>query len=300
MTDEKGSKLAIVTGAAGNIGPSICRLLKEDGWRIAATGRSEKTFRQADYFLGGIPHDEVFFTDLSNLQEAQGLIAEVEEKMGPISLLVHNAVYTGKCPFFGEITPETYNSFMSINMTAPFFMTQAAKASLEKTKGSVITISSVLRQTLKPRNVVYAMTKAAIEVMTEGLAMEMADSGVRVNCIRVGAIGGTAPIRRVLDRLPPEQAKGLYEAVVPGYIDGFGGEVGARLRGRPEDIGEAVRYLASDKAAFVTGTVFAVDGGFRFRTGSFRVQALKKMCEMSAEWLKANGHEDLVSQIDWS
>lgn len=299
MANKSESKLAVVTGAAGNIGPSICRALKAEGWRVAATGRSVESFRHAEYYLGGIPHDEVFFCDFANVEDSCAMIGEIERKMGPISLLVHNAVYTGKTPLFGDISWETYNNFLTINTSAPFFMTQAAKASLEKTKGSVILISSVLRKTLRPANIVYAMTKAAIEVMTEGLAMELADSGIRVNCIRVGAVGGHAPIRGVLDRLPKEKARELYNLVVPGFIDGFGGEVGARIRGRGEDIAEAVCYLASDKAGFVTGSVFPVDGGFCFRLNAFRVPALLRMCEMTAEWLQQNGYADLISAIKW-
>ncbi len=257
--------VALVTGAAGIIGPGICATLRADGWTVAAADISEEEFEVTARYQDAVQSDGQFYADLSKGQDCERLIAEVEERLGPIGLLVNNAAMPQAKGEFGEVRRADYERLVNINLLAPFFLTQSAFESLKQTGGAVIMISSVLSRLPRPGATLYGVTKAALEKQTEYLAFELSRFGIRVNAIRVGGIPGAHFMRETLRELPEEQARELCEEVMKVHQADVVDEGELPLLGTPNDIAQAIRYLASDDARMVNGTTLAVDGGLYFR-----------------------------------
>ncbi len=262
--------VAVVTGAAGTIGPAICGKLHAAGWRVAACDLSQSHFQKAQSLAyDDSPfHDGEFYADLTSPSACKQLIEEVNTRLGPVSLIVHGAVDGGLVANLSQISPQQFSKEMALNVGAPLFLTQAALPSLIQTRGSVILISSIRINAFTKDSLLYSTSKAAVEKLTEALAFELSDSGVRVNCIRVGSIPGWDFARQILDQLQPEQRKRICEGALPGLLYGHGETAGVRKRGIPADAAAAVLYLASSDAEFIQGAVLPVDGGFSLRRQS--------------------------------
>lgn len=298
LKSQSQGPVAVVTGAAGIVGPGICRALSADGWRVAACDLSEAHFASAENLGASIPRAATFYADLTTTTACAELIADIETSLGPIGLLVHGAVDDRIGGSLKRLTPEVFSQTMALNLAAPLFLVQAARASLIETGGSVVLISSVMAQNFARRRLLYTVSKSALETLTRGLAFELAHHGVRVNCVRIGSVPGPAFLRPLLEKLDPDQARRLCEAVMPAHESGHGEEAGVRLSGRPDDIGAAVAYLASPKAEFVHGAIFPVDGGFDLRPPRRRegMSGTKRTKVLVREWLAAEGLDHLLEE----
>jgi len=201
-------RIALVTGAAGTIGPFICERLKADGWRVAAAGRTLESFQRYDN-LNSRPHpsDVQLAGDLCSAKACHQLVQDAEKALGPISLLVNNATGNVNAPSnLDDMTPEYCSQVFRVDAEAGIYLAQAALPSLRVSKGQIINVSSVWRRSFRPGGFVYAAAKAAVEALTEGLAFELVDDGIRVNAIRVGAVPGDSFLRPALKDLEPNIA----------------------------------------------------------------------------------------------
>lgn len=290
MNDQK--KVALVTGAAGIIGPSICEALKADGWIVAACDRNEAEFSLTQKYRP-IACDQQFYADLTQPGFSTELVKQVESNLGPVQLLINNAGYGGSPHDLAQLEEVDANQVAQVNLMAPLFLTQAVLPSLIRYQGSVIMFSSVLTQVIRPRTLVYSAAKAGVERLTESLAHELGPQRVRVNCIRVGSVPGPAFIRPLLSRMDPDDARRLYEYIIPLHLNRAAEKSRVPLRGSGENIASMIRYLISDEAEYVTGATLPVDGGYAYRQQE-ETAGIGQTSKLVQAWLIENGLAHLI------
>jgi NAD(P)-dependent dehydrogenase (short-subunit alcohol dehydrogenase family) len=202
----------------------------------------------------------VFIADLQDLDRCATVIAEARAKLGPIHLLVNNAV-TNEDPIkLKDLTPQYIRLMADVDLHAPLMLARAALPDLEATQGSIVNISSVAVRWNWSGSLMYGSMKAALEHATECLAAELAPQNIRVNCIRLGSVPGDMSLRHAISQLTPEQARQLVEDVMPVF-ERSQNMSAQPVTGRPRDVGELIVFLASPKARFLTGAVIPLDGG---------------------------------------
>ncbi len=286
--EEHEGRVALVTGAAGIVGPGICSVLRREGWRVAASDRSEEHFRRYEKCVGEpVACEARFPADLSAGRETcVRLVKKVREELGEIALLVNGAVENVNSEPFESVSEEVVERMTRLDLLAPLYLAQAAYPSLAKTHGSVVNISSVMTRRMFAGNFLYATLKAGLEKMTEALALETAERGVRINAIRLGAVPGWGYVRALAADLTADQAQRLYRDARERWRRERSGDPEAvPLHGVPEDVGEAVAFLASAKARYFHGAVVPLDGGWWFRIEPQLPQRVAARRESWREWV---------------
>lgn len=223
--------VAIVTGAAGGIGGELCAALDGANYTVVAVDRREPT--------------GTFQFIAANLASPEGPGEAVRAALalfGRIDLVVHAAGVFDSRPT-REVTVESWDFTMNVNLRAAFFLAQAAMTALTKAKGSIVNISSVAGHYPRADQAAYCASKAALEHLTRVLALDFAPSGIRVNAVRPGVV-------------ETGMARESYGA---GGLARWAEAVPLRQLALPSDIAEAVVYLA--RARHITGHVLTVDGG---------------------------------------
>lgn len=245
----------LVTAAAGEgLGQALARRFAEGGAAVAVTDRhAERTARVAETLAEetgsqviGIPFD------VEDLGSADAVVEEAARRLGPIRVLVNNAAVNVVGDIFDYDTP-TFERLMRANLTTPWHLAKLVFPQMRDAGGgSILAISSVAGATggsqAEPP---YAAAKAALHELTRGFARAGGPHNVRANAITMGVVTGT----RFIDVLHPE----IAEAELPKVPLGRHSTV--------DDITNAVAFLASDRAAFITGEILNVAGGAYLRTG---------------------------------
>ncbi|CAN5134492.1 SDR family NAD(P)-dependent oxidoreductase [soil metagenome] len=240
-----GIKTAIITGGASGLGLATTEKFVKNHIRTIIIGRNEENMQEVTKSLGGLCSYKIF--DLTNLKGIPQLAAELAEEFGPIDILVNNAGVNQKKPFV-EVTDEDFQTVILTNLTSVFALSrEVAKQMLKEKSGCIINISSMAAQYGIPYVIAYTAAKTAIEGMTKAMAVELSPEGIRVNCVAPGFID-TNMSAKALDNDPERKQKVLSRTPM--------GKLGAA-----EDVAEAIFYLASDAAKYVTGVVLPVDGG---------------------------------------
>lgn len=242
-------KVAIVTGAGTGIGQGIAIRLAAEGAKIVvdyvgpSTGARETQgiIQQA----GGTV--EIVEADVTSASDVRCLVDEAWKRFGSADILVNNAGIEHKAAFW-ETTPEDYDKVLSVNLRGPFFLTQAFVRRLldAKRQGRIVNISSVHEDMAFPGFTTYCCSKGGLRMFLRNLAVELGPLGITINNVAPGAI--VTPINKAL---LTDKAK--LDSLLPKIPLG-------RL-GTPEDVAGLVAFLASDDAAYVTGSTFVVDGG---------------------------------------
>jgi NAD(P)-dependent dehydrogenase (short-subunit alcohol dehydrogenase family) len=240
-TNELQGKKALVTGATSGIGRAIAVKLAEAGAAVYVTGRRAELGKETVELIeqaGGTGHFVV--ADVAKIDDVRKLAEEV----GEVDVLVNNA---GIFPF--SPTPEqsldSYEQVFDINVRASYFLTAAlAPAMVAKKKGAIVNVSSVAAQIGTAVGSVYNASKAAMDALTRSWAVEFGAAGVRVNSVAPGPIRTDTAVDTVGE---------MFEA--------FSRNTPLTRAGEPEEIAEAVLFLASDKASYITGAVLTADGG---------------------------------------
>lgn len=245
MADLQG-RTALVTGAGIAIGQGVAIGLAQRGVRVAvhfshSKSGAEETVRRIRE-AGG----EAILVqgDLRLAPECQRVVDETVAGLGSIDILVNNSGVTRAVPFL-ETTEELYDEQFDLNIKGYFFCAQRALGYMLKAeRGTIVNITSVHGEAGAANHAAYAGTKGAIIAFTRSLAIELAATGVRVNAIGPGLI----EVPRYFDN--------------PDYTTEFGASrVPVQRVGTPTDIANAVAFLASDEASFITGQTLIVDGG---------------------------------------
>ncbi|MGC1465973.1 MAG: 3-oxoacyl-[acyl-carrier-protein] reductase [Pseudolabrys sp.] len=235
-------KTALVTGATGGIGGAIARALHAQGATVTISGTRQDALAALAQELGSRVH--VLPCDLSNKDEIEKLVPSAEEKMQKLDILVANAGVT-RDNLFVQLSDEDWDRVIAVNLTSTFRLARAAvKGMMRRRFGRVIGISSVVGATGNPGQSNYTAAKAGMVGMIKSVAAEYAKRGVTANCIAPGFIATP-----MTDKLNEKQREAIMNRVPA-----------ARL-GTAAEIAAAAVYLASDEAAYVTGSTLHVNGG---------------------------------------
>jgi NAD(P)-dependent dehydrogenase (short-subunit alcohol dehydrogenase family) len=238
-------KTAIITGGASGLGLATAKKFVENNIKTIIIGRNETGLAATAKSLGELCSYKVF--DLGNLKGIPALVDELVSEFGPVDILVNNAGINQK-KAFTEVTDEEFQRVILTNLTSVFVLSrEVAKTMLQQKSGCIINISSMAAQYGIPYVIAYTASKSGIDGMTKAMAVELSPQGIRVNCVAPGFIE-TNMSAKALDEDPQRKQKVLSRTPM--------GKLGL-----PEDIADAVYYLASDAAKYLTGVVLPVDGG---------------------------------------
>ncbi|HEU4852358.1 MAG TPA: beta-ketoacyl-ACP reductase [Telluria sp.] len=241
------ARVALVTGGMGGLGEAICFKLAALGYKVVTTyspGNPKvegwlKSTAEMGYDFAAYP------CDVADFESAQACVAAVEKEVGKIDVLVNNAGITRDMTF-KKMDKPNWDAVMRTNLDSVFNMTKpVCDGMVERGWGRIINISSVNGQKGAFGQTNYSAAKAGMHGFTKALALEVARKGVTVNTISPGYIG-----TKMVMEIPADV---LESKIVPQIPMG-------RL-GKPEEVAGLVAYLASDEAAFVTGSNIAINGG---------------------------------------
>lgn len=240
-------KVALVTGSSRGIGRAIARRLAREGYALCINyiEREDKALElKGELEAAGCPA-MIYRADVAVREQVEAMVAAVKAELGPVSLLVSNAGVAGQC-LFQEVSDGMWDRYFNVNVRGAFNCAQAVLPDmLHEKSGSIVTISSIWGLRGASCEVVYSATKAALIGLSKSLAMELAPSGIRVNCVCPGVVDTD-----MLSALPSDVMGSLADMTPMGRL------------GSPEDIAGAVAFFAGDEAGFITGQVLTADGGF--------------------------------------
>jgi gluconate 5-dehydrogenase len=238
-------EVALVTGGGTGLGLGIARSMVRAGARVVLVGRRQEVLTRAVDALGPAASYELH--DVTRVAEAASLSRRVEERVGPISILVNNAGVHLKKPAM-ETTEEEFLQVFNTHVMGAFALTRAvAPGMVERRRGSILFIASMASLFGIPQVVAYTAAKTAYVGLVNALTVELSPHGVRVNAIAPGWID-TDMLRRAIAGDSERESKILSRTPMNRF-------------GTPEDVGQAAVYLCSPAAQFVTGVVLPVDGG---------------------------------------
>ncbi|RDD73485.1 SDR family NAD(P)-dependent oxidoreductase [Paracoccus versutus] len=235
-------KTAIVTGGCRGIGLAATEIFLEQGWRVAMVDRdTEELHRIAD----GMENVLAVEADVSDPDQVARMMAETVAGFGRVDALVNNA---GVALFSraGRTSFEEWREVMATNLDGVFLCTQAAAPELARTGGAIVNIASISGLRASTLRVAYGTSKAAVIHLTKQFAAELGELGIRVNCVAPG----------------PVKTKLAAAVHAPEIISAYYDAIPLNRYGEAREIAEAIVFLCSDKASFVSGQTLAVDGGF--------------------------------------
>lgn len=237
------SKNVLITGGSGGIGSATARLFAKNGYNVGVVYNSDRS--GAEELKKENVKIEIFKCDVSKRDEVEALFAQFREKIGNVDILVNNAGIAQQ-KLFLDITPEEWERIFAINVTGVFNMCQCAlKDMIAKGEGSIVNVSSIWGVKGASCEAHYSAAKAAVISLTQSLSKEYGLSDIRVNCVAPGVID-----TKMNAHLDSEAIAELSEETALGRI------------GKAEEVAEAIYFLASEKASFITGQTLVCDGGF--------------------------------------
>ena len=235
------NKVAIVTGGTRGIGLSITQRLREDGFQVAAIYNGNETAAKECESKTGA---KSYKLDVTDFNACQAVCQMVEGDLGPVSVLVNNAGIT-KDGTLHKMTPDVWASIIDTNLTSCFNMCRAVINSMrDNTYGRIINIGSINGQKGQFGQTNYAAAKAGMIGFTKALALESAGKGITVNAVCPGYI-----------------ETDMTAAVMPEVLASIVKQIPVGRMGRPGEIADVVSFLASEKAAFITGSTLSINGG---------------------------------------
>ena len=236
------NKVALVTGSTRGIGREIATVLSGYGARVAVVGREKDKAEAAALKLGGGAIG--FGCDVSDSSAVAQLVADTESAFGSLDILVNNAGVT-RDNIVMRLKDDDWDAVLDANLRGAFATIRAASKGMMKRRwGRIINISSVVGIIGNKGQANYAASKAGLIGLTKTVAKELASRNILVNAIAPGFIE-----TEMTDAMTPEARKGLIDAIPLGRL------------GSPADVAQAVAFLSSDYASYITGQVLVVDGG---------------------------------------
>jgi NAD(P)-dependent dehydrogenase (short-subunit alcohol dehydrogenase family) len=241
-------KTAVVTGAAKGIGRATAELFAREGARLVITDVDKENLTDLrDRLTREIPEAEVeaAIGDVSVPEDAKAMIEAAVERFGRIDILVANA---GVIPLstIVDATPEDWDHVMSVDGRGMFLTCKYAIEEMLKTGGgSIVCLSSISGLAGQAQQAAYGPAKFVATGLTKHLAVEWAASGIRVNAVAPGTI-----LTEAVAELPDEYKEPMLEAHPVGRL------------GQPSEVANAILFLASEEASFITGAILPVDGGY--------------------------------------
>jgi len=239
-------KIALVTGAARGIGLATAKKFLSEGWRVALLDIEGELLAKAVADIGRSDATLALTCDVSDATAVGGAMKAVEQRFGRLDALVNNAGIAVFAPLM-ETSEADWRRVLEVNLTGPFLCTRAAVPLMREADGGAIvnitSISAVRASTLRSA---YGTSKAGLAHLTKQLAVELAALNIRVNAVAPGPVD-TAMAKQVHTK----EIRADYHDAIP--LNRYGLE---------EELAEAIYFLCSERASYITGQILAVDGGF--------------------------------------
>ena len=246
---ELASKNTLVTGAGVGIGRAIALKFAREGARVLVVDLNEAAAEETCALIsemGG--QGQVFIADVSDEDRVQSMVAHAVEAFGSLDIACNSAAVSRGSGPIHEFSREVFDQTLELCLTNTFLcMKYEIEAMLAAGGGSIVNISSNASLKGQPYNTAYAAAKSGVNLLTKSSAAEYGHKGIRINAVSPGVIR-TPGVERYFKE-QPKIAEGLKQAAL------------MRRLGEPEEIAEAVSFLASDRASFITGQLPSVDGG---------------------------------------
>jgi NAD(P)-dependent dehydrogenase (short-subunit alcohol dehydrogenase family) len=239
-------KVALVTGAARGIGLATAKRFLAEGWRVAMLDIEGELLARAVAELARPDDTLSLHCDVSDAKAVADAMAQIAARFGRLDALINNAGVAVFAPLL-ETSDADWNRILSVNLTGPFLCTKAAASLMrEHGGGAVVNITSISAVRASTLRSAYGTSKAGLAHLTKQLAVELASLGIRVNGVAPGPVD-TAMAKAV----HTAEIRADYHDAIP--LNRYGLE---------EELAEAIFFLSSDRASYITGQILAVDGGF--------------------------------------
>lgn len=241
------SNHVLITGASRGIGAATARLFAQEGWSVAVHyNASRAAAEQLAAELTGLGVEAVpVQADVADPEQAERLVRETEGALGPLDAVICNAGVALPQQLLTDTTADQWRRLMSVDLDGMFHTIRAAVPGLVRQKrGAIVTVSSMWGITGGSCETPYSAAKAGVIGLTRALAKELGPSGIRVNCVAPGVID-TA----------------MNGHLTPKDLAALGEETPLCRIGQPVEVAQAIYFLASERASFITGQVLRVDGG---------------------------------------
>lgn len=243
---ELNGKVALVTGASSGIGKAVALRFAKEGSSVAAVARRKdrlQTLVEANDKIHPIT------ADLSKESDAKACADEVLKKLGGVDILIHAAGIIGTGTI-ENTTLEQWDTMMNINLRSIFHLTQCCLPTLIERRGNIVSLSSVAGLRSFPGVLAYSISKAGVDQFTRCVALELAPKGVRVNAVDPGVV--VTELHR---------AGGMNEEQYQAFLERSKTTHPIGRVGTPEEVTELILFLASDRASWITGATYSIDGG---------------------------------------
>jgi len=229
-------KVVLVTGGSSGIGKKIAEKFSGEGARVIAAGLREESDAGVKYIS----------TDVRDEDKVRNLIGQVVEEYGRIDVLVNSAgVYSQNQWDIPNLSLEEFDDTMNTNFKGIFLMTKHALPHILKSKGNIVNISSALGLVPEKESSIYCSSKAAVNMFTKTLALNYADKGIRINAVCPGPID------------TPMLSENIPSDEMGGYLNNNP----MRRAGTTDEVANLALFLASEKASYITGGLYTIDGG---------------------------------------
>jgi 3-oxoacyl-[acyl-carrier protein] reductase len=247
MQLDLASKTALVTGSSKGIGRAIAEALHAEGCKVALNSRNQE---ELAHVAGELSDAIAVEGDVTQPAEARRVVSEVVKSFGKLDIVVCN-VGSGQSVPPGEETPEEWQRIFALNLWSTTNIVEAARDALADSKGVIVCISSICGlEIIAGAPVTYSAAKAALHAYVRGISRPLGKQSIRINAIAPGNI--------LFDGSVWSHKLGENKTVVQTMLEK---EVALRTLGTPQDIANMVAYLASARAGFATGAIWALDGG---------------------------------------
>ncbi len=243
-------KVAVITGASSGIGRAAVHIFTENGFQTVAVGRNEKELgslrKEVKDSKGEV---KIHLADIRETSQVERLVNETVENFGQIDVLVNSAgiIANGTIE---NTTLDDWDKMLNINLRSIFYMMKICVPHLEKTKGNIVNVSSVAGTRSFPNVLAYCVSKAALDQLTRCSALELAPKKIRVNAVNPGVVVSNLHKRSGMD-------DGAYE----NFMENSKNTHPIGRVGKPGEIADLIYYLASEKASWITGATYEIDGG---------------------------------------
>jgi len=244
-------RIALVTGAMGGLGTAICQAFSRDGYTVVAAYHPEfddKDAWLAEMATAGFKDFACVAGDVADIASCQAMVAAAEAAAGPVDILVNNAGIT-RDKMFAKMEKDQWDAVITTNLSSLFNMTKQVSLKMaERGWGRIINISSVNGVKGQAGQTNYSAAKAGVIGFTKALAQELASKGVTVNAIAPGYVS-------------TKMVMAIREDILKSLID----TIPMKRLAKPEEIGGACSYLASEIAGYMTGATLNINGGLHFQ-----------------------------------
>lgn len=243
-------KVALITGATSGIGRATALLFAEAGARVAAAGRNEQALADLSEEIGQRDGEALLIrADVTAEEDARRAVTETVERFEGLDVLVNAAGHISN----GTIETTTlaaWDAMLDVNLRAVFYLMQQAVPHLAERRGNIVNVSSVTGLRAFPGVLAYCVSKAGLDQLTRCAALELAAQGIRVNAVNPGVV--------VTDI---HKRGGMSEADYAAFLERSRQTHPLGRVGEAREVAELILYLASERAAWITGATYSIDGG---------------------------------------